>query len=109
MRAAGARAEASQTDAREAARQYIARGFAVVPLPARSKRPERAGWQHGGFTADDIDPAGGIGLLLGELSGGLIDVDKDTPEAIAAARFFLPHTDMVHGRASARESHSWFI
>lgn len=110
MRPATARADrAAQPDARDAARQYIARGWSVVDVPARAKAPTRHDWQHARLTADDIDPAGNIGLLLGEPSGGLTDVDLDAPEAIAAAPYLLPQTDMVHGRASRPASHWWYV
>lgn len=49
-----------------------------------------------------------IGLLLGEPSGGLIDVDVDAPQARAMAREFLPPTDRTSGRATAPESHYWY-
>lgn len=49
-----------------------------------------------------------IGLLLGEPSGGLIDVDVDAPQARAMAREFLPPTERTSGRATAPESHYWY-
>ncbi|HVO24462.1 MAG TPA: AAA family ATPase [Candidatus Margulisiibacteriota bacterium] len=108
MHSAGVAKRPQRPDARDAAREYIRRGWAVVPVPARRKGPVRDGWQRGGFTADDVDPDGNLGLLTGERSGGLVDVDLDVPEAIAAAPYRLPETDMVHGRASSRASHWWY-
>ncbi|MBC7772283.1 MAG: bifunctional DNA primase/polymerase, partial [Pyrinomonadaceae bacterium] len=46
-----------------------------------------------------------IGILLGEPSGGLIDMDLDTPESIRIAPRFLPKTDLVFGRESKPRSH----
>jgi hypothetical protein len=69
MRAATA-ARAERT-ARDAAREYIARGWSVVPIAARSKKPSLEdgtllyGWERGGYTTDDIDPAGNVGIILG--------------------------------------------
>jgi len=95
-------------DAREAARGYIARGYAVIDAPAGNKAPTRREWQHARLTADDLDPHGNIGLMLGDASGGLIDVDLDTPEAIAAALHLLPATEMRHGRVSTPCAHWWY-
>lgn len=107
------RAERPRTDTRQAARSYIARGWAPIPVPARSKNPGRDEWQHERHTIEDVDrafaPDGNIGLLLGTASGGLADVDLDVTEAVTAAPFFLPQTDRWSGRASRRRSHAWYI
>jgi hypothetical protein len=109
-----ARAERSaRPDTRDAAREYMARGWSPIPVPARAKNPNRPGWQNERHTIDDVDGAfdseGNIGLLLGEASDDLCDVDLDCDETIAAAPFFLPHTDRWHGRASHRRSHAWYV
>jgi hypothetical protein len=108
MRPAHARAE-PRPDAREAAREYIARRWAVVPVPPRSKKPVLEGWQNGGFTAEEVDPAGNVGVLLGAPSGGLADVDKDCFEAVAAWPFFGAATDRRHGRPGNPDSHGWYV
>jgi len=95
-------------DAREAARGYIARGYAVIDAPAGAKAPTRHDWPHARLIADDLDPHGNIGLMLGDASGGLVDVDLDTPEATAAAPYLLPSTEMRHGRVSTPCAHWWF-
>jgi hypothetical protein len=46
-----------------------------------------------------------IGVLLGEPSIGLIDVDLDHPRAVKLAPHFLPPTPMVFGRATKPRSH----
>ena len=51
---------------------------------------------------------GNIGLLAGEPSGGLHDVDLDVQDAIDLASMFLPETSMVHGRPSKPRSHFWY-
>jgi DNA polymerase-1 len=82
-------------------------------VPFQSKRPSFADWTSFRLTPDEIDtyfsPGGrvNIGVLLGEPSGGLLDVDLDSREAIAAAPGLLPPTGLVGGRAGARKSH-WF-
>lgn len=50
-----------------------------------------------------------VGILCGEPSGNLADVDLDVPEAVTLARVLLPHTGMVHGRRSNPCSHYWYI
>jgi hypothetical protein len=50
-----------------------------------------------------------IGVLLGEPSAGLIDVDIDAAGAIRLARKYLPETGLIHGRAGKSRSHYWYI
>lgn len=96
-------------DARQAAAGYISRGWQPVPLPAGSKAPTRPGWQRGGFTASDFDPTGNVGLLLGDASGGLVDVDLDCPESLDLAGDYLPPTGWTFGRESKPRSHWLYI
>ncbi len=49
-----------------------------------------------------------IGLLTGEPSGWLVDVDLDSPEAARIAEHFLPRT-LTSGRASSPDSHRWYV
>ncbi len=49
-----------------------------------------------------------IGLLTGEPSGWLVDVDLDCPEAVKIAERFLPST-LTSGRASNPDSHWWYV
>jgi hypothetical protein len=49
-----------------------------------------------------------VGLVLGEASGDLVDVDLDVPEAAAIAGHFLPPT-LVSGRPGNPRSHYWFV
>jgi hypothetical protein len=48
-------------------------------------------------------------LLLGEASGGLIDVDLDSSTCRALAGAFLPATGLKSGRESSRKSHWWYV
>ena len=48
-----------------------------------------------------------MGILLGEPSGGVVDVDLDVPEAAQLAEHFLPPT-VTSGRDSSPQSH-WFL
>lgn len=97
------------SDVLEFARSYAARGWRVIPLPARSKKPTAEGWSHWHLLEDELPQffsnGSNIGVLLGEPSGGLVDVDLDSPEAVRLAPHFLPPTLAVFGRASKRRSH----
>jgi len=101
-------------DPAAAAAGYILGGHRVVPLPFGSKAPAIKEWPTLRITEADLSayfPAGAhlnIGLLNGAPSGGLIDVDLDCPEAVAAGSHFLPVTRWVSGRPSAPRSHRWY-
>ena len=49
-----------------------------------------------------------LGVLLGEASGDLIDVDLDHPAAMRLKSYLLPHTAAIHGRETSRKSHYWY-
>lgn len=94
----------------EIARDYVDRGWKVVPVPFRTKRPVIDGWQNLSIPADELDRhfngrPQNVGVLLGEPSGGLVDIDLDCAEAVALARFFLPPTEAIFGRRSKLRSH----
>lgn len=97
----------------EAARAYLRMGYQPVPVPAGQKGPVLKGWNALRLRDEDLpryfSGPGNIGLLLGEPSGGLIDVDLDCPEAIALADRFLPPTPAVTGRPRAPRSHRFYI
>lgn len=95
------------------AQRYLSRGWMPLPVPARSKNPGFDKWQQFSIDADQLPEVFGngrnIGLLLGERSNGLVDVDLDAPEAIAIGALYLPETGMIHGRPSKPRSHWWYI
>jgi hypothetical protein len=97
--------------AREAAGLYLEKGLAPIPLPPRSKKAVQSGWPQLRLTPDTLDehfPPGqalNVGILNGEPSGNILDVDLDCPEAIRAAQVLLPKTGWVFGRKGARGSH----
>ncbi|QYK49187.1 MAG: DUF3987 domain-containing protein [Phycisphaeraceae bacterium] len=96
----------------DAARSYLARNLMPVPIPARMKGPVEKGWPEWRFTHDNIalhfGGDGNIGLILGEPSGHLVDVDLDCAEAIEWASAYLPPTAVVTGRAAKPGSHWWY-
>jgi hypothetical protein len=100
--------------ARDAARDYLARGWWPLPLPAGAKAPALRGWQDLRLTESELAErfdggAGNVGVLLGEPSGGLVDVDLDSPEALALAEGLLPPTASRFGRPSKPASHRLYV
>ena len=91
------------------ARDYIRRGWAPVPIPFRAKRPALNGWEH---LRIDIEAAAkywngvssNFGIILGDASHGLADVDLDCAEAVELAPRILPATASF-GRATNPNSH----
>src|SRR5215217_6736448 len=95
----------------EEARLYIERGFAVIPVPAGSKNPNRKGWQNERWTVKDVprlwNNGQNVGVLCGTPSNGRVDVDCDCPEAVRLAPKFLPPT-IKGGRDTVPGSHWWY-
>ena len=110
----------------EAALDAYRRGLTPLPIPRHSKSPTMAGWTKIRWPDPTIDTgegedavraafeeytAGGstnLGVLLGEASGDLIDVDLDHPAAQRLKSYLLPHTAAIHGRETSRRSHYWY-
>ena len=101
------------TNALEAARTYLACGYTPVPVPRGAKGPVLKGWHQLRPTEADLPGlfAGesNIGLVLGEPSGGLVDVDLDCDEAIELADEYLPPTPAITGRGGKPRSHRWYV
>src|SRR5687768_11725768 len=81
---------------------YAHRGWSVVPIAYRDKKCLLTGWQELRLTVADLPDyfngqAQNVGVLLGEPSGGLQDVDLDCREAVRAAPLLLPPTGSVFG------------
>ena len=98
----------------EAASDLLQRGWMPLPVPHREKNPGTEGWQD--FTVTEAELAlhfnrerQNIGVLLGDKSGGRVDVDLDCNEAVILARSFLPDTEAIFGRKSKRRSHWEYI
>ena len=89
---------------------YVARGWSPVPIPYRKKRPTLDRWQELRIGEADAHryfncSAQNVGIILGQASGGLVDIDLDCPQALRAAREVLPPTEAVFGRESKPGSH----
>jgi hypothetical protein len=95
----------------DAARDYVCRGWFVVPIHARDKKPVGESWQKSRLTEEDLpryfSNGNGVGVLLG-VSNGLVDVDIDAPEALPLADIYIPHTNLVSGHKSKPRSHRFF-
>ncbi|RYB05718.1 phage/plasmid primase, P4 family [Lichenibacterium ramalinae] len=92
----------------------IRRGWAPLPIPYQTKRPRIEKWPELRISADKAglyfdQPTQNIGVLLGQASGGLTDVDLDCSEAADLAPFFLPETGATFGRAGRRRSHYLYM
>jgi hypothetical protein len=86
----------------KAAQQMLKHGWHCIPLQSKDKKPIEAKWQKRLIKADEIDRVftadRNIGLLLGEPSGGVVDIDCDTPEAVTVASLLMPDTGLSFGR-----------
>ena len=81
----------------------------IILVPFREKSATLKGWPGLEITDENIgDYFNGqrqnCGVLLGEVNGGLVDIDLDTTEAAAIASTFLTET-LMFGRKSAPNSH----
>jgi putative DNA primase/helicase len=94
----------------ECAIRYVRRGWSVVPIPHRSKNPGFKGWERMRLAEADLprhfnSAPQNIGLLTGEPSGWVVDVDLDHPRAVLLADELLPPTPAVFGRPGKMRSH----
>lgn len=98
-------------ESRRAAVQLIRRGVVPIPVPAGAKNPGRPGWEALRIAEEEVPRhwtnGQNVGVLCGEPSGWLVDVDLDSPEAVAAADLFLPPT-LASGREGRPSSHRWY-
>ena len=96
-----------------AARQYMRRGFAPVPIYAGRKDPCLKNWLQLRLRSADVQQAfrtaGNLGLILGCASRDLVDVDLDCAEARELADEYLPPTEGITGRRSSPRSHYWYL
>ncbi len=95
-------------NAAAAASAYLQYGMQPVPVPLGEKAPKVA-WPNfqcaQATISNQFAGSANIAIKLGEPSGGVVDVDLDTPEAAALAPHFLSETKCVFGRQSKPASH----
>lgn len=109
----------SHENSTQAALEAMKRGFQAIPITDGGKRPHGSSWTHLRWDSEEkvkssFDQwrsagAGGVGLLLGDPSGGLVDIDLDHPRTMRMSRYFLPPTAMQSGRAGRPRSHHWYV
>jgi hypothetical protein len=89
----------SLSPVRKAARNYLKKKWSVVPIPYGEKAPSISAWPKLRIQApelgDHFDAHSNIGILTGEPSKNLIDVDLDCDEAIRLAPSLLPSTRRI--------------
>ena len=93
---------------------YVYRGWSPIPIPFGTKKPILEEWQNLRISEANVTKSFGdepqnIGILLGEPSGGLIDIDLDAPETIKLAPIFLPPTNCRFGRPGKPDSHWLYL
>jgi hypothetical protein len=107
-----ARTEAGMNPLLQAAQGYLRQGYVPVPISPGAKAPRLKNWQALRLVEADIPKyfrdAENIGILLGEPSGGLVDIDFDVAQATKFAPQFLPVTALKHGRTGKPGSHWWY-
>jgi putative DNA primase/helicase len=103
------------SDFLRAAQRYRQQGFAVVPTAGvDGKDAFTTGWQQEGTPPeDDVKYWGNgrpynIGIVLGEASGGLVDIDRDCDLPNRIDKMFLPDT-LMSGRGQRPYTHSWYF
>lgn len=103
--------------------EAVKRGYQPIPLVSGDKKARLAGWpklrwentEEGlaevarRFDAWAEEGHGGLGVLLGAPSGGLIDIDLDHPKTSRLKDHFLPRTPARSGRDSRPGSHYWYV
>lgn len=101
-----------------AAVEAFRRGITPIPIRDGGKKPHGGKWQATRWESEEQVTAAferwnaegipGLGLVLGETSNGLVDVDLDHPRAARLRDYFLPPTAMRSGRPGSRFSHYWY-
>ncbi len=104
--------ETNQSQTQIEVRALLAAGFAPIPVEPGGKAPTLRDWPNRRIDKDQIEDyfpgPENVGIVLGKASSGLVDIDLDDPQAVAIADYFLPDTEMIHGRKSNPACHYWY-
>lgn len=102
----------------DAAVEAFRRGYIPLPILDKDKKPGVPQWTHLAYSNEEEvrekftqwadQGRSNVGLLLGEPSGGLVDVDLDHPKAVRLRDYFLPPTMAKSGREGRRGTHYWY-
>src|SRR5690625_1365213 len=97
--------------------EAVRRGYTPIPIRTKAKAPNLPAWtrvtwkdsseQEVREQFEEWAEQGmtNLGLLLGEASGGLVDVDLDHHHAMRLKNYFLPPTTMRTGRECRANRH----
>jgi Tol biopolymer transport system component len=89
---------------------HTRRKWKPVPVNRKTKKAIGKDWQKRPFNPAQFNAnAQNLGIQLGEVSGGLADVDLDTMTAVGFAPEFFPATNAVFGRKSKPASHQLYV
>jgi len=102
-----------QNQTLRAAFKYLERGWSPIPVPRGQKNPNFPGWLEVRLTREELhnrfSHGENIGILLGEPSCWLVDIDLDCMEAVTLAGLFLPDTGAIFGRPGRPKSHRLYV
>lgn len=105
LKEAGYSEETHESRIRETQKQLAARGYITVKLNPASKAPVGHGWQERGHPNNESYTGyHNIGVILGEKSGGLVDIDIDDDNLLDVMGEFLPPTPTRFGRFYGQET-----
>ncbi len=78
-----------------------------IMFPIEGKKASEDSWQRRTVShpASAFSYDKNVGLVLGDASGGIVDVDLDIMAAVEVAKYFLPPTNVMFGRKSKPLSH----
>jgi len=95
------------TPVKDLALLYYTKKWIPVPVPKGTKAPKIPNWTE--YTPTDFEDFAdsNIGVILGERSNWLTDIDIDDPEALRIVDMFLPATASF-GRQGKPKSHRLF-
>lgn len=85
--------------------------WALTPIRQVTKAPILDNWQETILQEEEIDLRDarlGVGVILGEYSGDLVDVDLDSKWVCTVAGEFLPRSTCIFGRKSKPKSHYFY-
>ena len=88
---------------------YIGAGWTPCPVKTRAKQPVYPGWpqtdRSEALNLFEANPGCNIGIVLGDASNGIVDLDLDDMVAVKVAPTIMPDTGVRFGRASKTTSH----
>jgi hypothetical protein len=96
---------------RQAASSYQRHGWSAILYPLKEKYSTETAWYNKRLTPEaiaKISAPSNIGVLTGEASNGLYDMEFDVPESLRATHEKPLATERIYGRPGKRSSHRWY-